>query len=213
MRLSVITPTVARDSLRNTLASIAPQLQPDDQHLVIGDGAQLDAASWCAEFGAEYHDGPSIHDWGVSQRDYGITLATGDVLLFCDDDDVFTTDALATVRAAVADNPTTPHIFRMFLAHLGRSLWKTQEVREGNVGTPMIVTPRYDDLPRWADRFNPYTADHRFAKRITDAHGVIWREEVICIVRPEYIRANNRPYAGRIQYRRNDVLFPAPDAI
>ena len=46
---------------------------------------------------------------------------------------------------------------------------------EGNVGTPMIVTPRYDDLPRWVDQYHAYTADHRFIKRLTDAHGVVWR--------------------------------------
>ena len=45
------------------------------------------------------------------------------------------------------------------------TLWADPVVREGNVGTPMIVTPRYDDLPRWVDQYHAYTADHRFIKR------------------------------------------------
>lgn len=182
MRLTVITPTVARDSLRATLASIAPQLRLGDEHIVIGDGPQPDAAAMCSEFVVSYRDGPQSHSWGTAQRDYAISIARGDWLLFCDDDDVFTPDALDTVRRVVTDNPTTPHIFRMQRSLYHDVLWTDQDVRMGNVGTPMIVTPRYDEMPRWVDEWHAYTADHRFAKALTDAHGVVWREEVICLV-------------------------------
>lgn len=183
MRLTVITPTVGRDSLRDTLASIAPQLRKGDEHLVIGDGSQPDAAAICAEFVVSYHDGPSSRTYGTLQRDYGIDIAKGEYVAFCDDDDVFTPDALDTIRAAIAEHPNTPLLFRMATPYYG-VLWADKAVREGNVGTPMIVTPRYDDLPLWHDGGPSYTADHRFIKRVTDAHGVEWREEVICIVRP-----------------------------
>ena len=183
MRLTVITPTLGRETLRDTLASIAPQLRIGDEHLVIGDGPQPDAAAMCAEFVVSYHDGPVSRSYGTAQRDHGIGIARGDWLLFCDDDDLFAPDALATVRRVVADNPATPHVFRMRRQRYGDVLWADRDVREGNVGTPMIVTPRYDDLPLWADGQMSYTADHRFIKRVTDAHGIAWREEVICIVR------------------------------
>ena len=183
MRLSVITPTVGRDSLRDTLASIAPQLRIGDEHIVVGDGPQPEAAAICSEFVVKYHDGPRSGTWGTAQRDYGISIARGDWLLFCDDDDVFAPGALDAVRRVVGDNPTTPHIFRMQRTRWDDVLWADPVVREGNVGTPMIVTPRYDDMPLWVDNMHAYTADHRFAKRITDAHGVVWREEVLCIVR------------------------------
>ena len=182
MRLSIVTPTIGRDSLRDTLASIAPQLRQGDEHIVIGDGQQPNAAAICSEFVVSYHDGPASRSYGTAQRDYGISIAKGDYVAFCDDDDVFTPGALDTIRAAIGEHPDTPLLFRMDTPWLG-VLWKDQQVREGNVGTPMIVTPRYDDIPRWHDGEMPYTGDHRFIRRLTDARGVAWRKEVICIVR------------------------------
>lgn len=179
--LTVVTPTVARVSLRGTLASIAPQLEPGDEHIVIGDGPQPAAAAMCAEFGARYLHGPVSRSYGTVQRDHGIANATGEYIAFCDDDDVFTPDALATVRAAIAEHPGVPLLFRMDTLHSG-VLWADRVVREGNVGTPMIVTPRYADIPKWHDDGDPYTGDHRFIRRVTDAHSVEWREDVICIV-------------------------------
>lgn len=137
----------------------------------------------CSEFVAAYQDGPVSRSYGTAQRDLGIALSRGDWLLFCDDDDVFLPGALDAVRAALVDNPDTPHLFKMRRVRQQDELWAVQDVREGNVGTPMIVTPRYDDLPKWEDGQMSYTADHRFIKRVTDAHGVVWRSEVICLVR------------------------------
>lgn len=184
MRLTVITPTVGRDSLRATLASIAPQLHDGDEHIVIGDGVQPRAAEMCAEYGAIYHDGPQTHDYGAAQRDVGMALAQGDWLLFCDDDDTFTPGALATVRQVVVDNPTMPHLFRMRYRASGVVLWQDDVVCEGNVGTPMIVVPTCLELPAWSDGHPvAYTSDHRFIQRVTDLYGVVWRKEIICIVR------------------------------
>ena len=184
MKLTVITPTVGRDSLRDTLLSIVPQLQAGDEHIVIGDGAQPRAAETCAEYGASYQDGPQTHNNGAAQRDVGISLARGDWLLFCDDDDTFTPDALATVRQVVVDNPTMPHLFRMRYRASGVVLWQDDIVCEGNVGTPMIVVPTCLELPAWSDGHPvAYTSDHRFIQRVTDLYGVVWRKEIICIVR------------------------------
>jgi len=48
MRLTVITPTIGRRSLLDTLLSIYRQLAPGDEHLVIGDGKQPEAAAMCS---------------------------------------------------------------------------------------------------------------------------------------------------------------------
>ena len=128
--------------------------------------------------------GPQTHNYGAAQRDVGISLARGDWLLFCDDDDTFTPDALATVRQVVVDNPTMPHLFRMRYRASGVVLWQDDIVCEGNVGTPMIVVPTCLELPAWSDGHPvAYTSDHRFIQRVTDLYGVVWRKEIICIVR------------------------------
>ena len=54
-------------------------------------------------------------------------------------------------------------------------MWADPVVREGGVGTPMIVHPRYDDLPLWVD-VSPHTRlTTAFASnvKLADAHGVV----------------------------------------
>ena len=184
IRLTVITPTIARASLAETLSSIAPQLQPGDEHLVIGDGPQPWARVVSDSHGAIYHDGPRTRSFGTAQRDYGAQVATGDYLLYCDDDDLYMPDALSVVRRAIEREPGIPLVFRMDTPWAGL-LWKAPVLECGNVGTPMIVAPRDSRLPLWVDDENPYTADSRFAKRLVANHAgrVGWQEETICFVR------------------------------
>lgn len=184
MRLSVITPTIGRQSLEDTLSSIAVQLAPGDEHLVIGDGAQPAAAAMCAVVGATYHDGPQVHDYGNSQRDAGAQLATGDYLLYCDDDDVYAPDALALVRAVVENEPGIPHVFRMLHPTFG-VLWQRPALVCGNVGTPMFAVPRDERLARWADGDpRTYEGDYRFIVRTVANHGgrCGWQKGITCIV-------------------------------
>ena len=184
MRLSVITPTIGRPSLADTLASIAYQLGAGDEHLVIGDGAQPEAAVMCKQFYASYHDGPIARDYGNTQRDVGAWLATGDYLLYCDDDDTFTPDALAIVREAVAREPDIPHIFRMTHPTF-KVLWQRPALVPGNVGTPMFVVPRDGRLARWNDQHSDtYQADFSFISRTVANHGgrCGWHEGIVCNV-------------------------------
>lgn len=184
MRLSVITPTIGRPSLLETLASIAGQLEPGDEHLVIGDGVQPEAATMCEQFGATYRDGPLAHDYGNTQRDAGARLATGDYLLYCDDDDTFTPDALAIVREAVQTDPGIPHIFRMTHPTF-TVLWRRPALVPGNVGTPMFCVPRDGRLARWNDQHSDtYQGDFRFISRTVANHGgrCGWHEGIVCNV-------------------------------
>ena len=184
MRLTVITPTIGRRSLLDTLLSIYKQLDQGDEHLVIGDGRQPEAAAMCASFGATYHDGPFVHDYGNSQRDYAATLATGDYLLYCDDDDTFTPDALALVREAVQAEPGIPHVFRMTHPTFG-VLWKRPALVCGNVGTPMLAVPNDSRLSIWADGDpRSYEGDYRFITRTVANHGgrCGWQEGIVCNV-------------------------------
>lgn len=184
MRLTVITPTIGRRSLLDTLLSIYKQLASGDEHLVVGDGKQPEAAAMCASFGATYHDGPVSHDYGNSQRDYAATLATGDYLLYCDDDDTLTPDALALVREAVQAEPGIPHVFRMRHPTFN-VLWIRPALVPGNVGTPMFVVPRDSRLALWNDGYpDTYQGDYRFISRTVANHGgrCGWQKGIVCNV-------------------------------
>lgn len=184
MRLTVITPTIGRSSLEATLASIASQLRSGDEHLVIGDGVRIEAAEMCAMFGATYHDGPVAHDYGNTQRDLAAQLATGEYIMYCDDDDTFMPDALAIVRDVLSSQPGIPHIFRMTHPTFG-VLWQRPALVPGNVGTPMFCVPRDNRLARWNDlHSDKYQADFRFITRTVANHGgqCAWQEGIVCNV-------------------------------
>jgi len=155
MSLSIIVPTCGRASLKRTLLSISPQLEDGDEVIVVGDGPQPQAESICAEFGpcVEYLDGVISHCYGNRQRQQGMTLATGDYLMFCDDDDVLVPNALTIVRKSASLWPGRPMLFQ-FIDRNGLVLWQRPIVTQGNISTAQIVFPnRPEYLGNWGDRY------------------------------------------------------------
>jgi Glycosyl transferase family 2 len=160
MRLSVIVASSGRPTLGNTLLSISPQLKPGDELLVDinDDGA-----------------------WGSTARNRQIERATGDMVMFMDDDDEYTEGAFDAVRAAVEIAPDRVHLFRMRYSHDPHVLWIDEEVRCGNVSTQMVIAPR-----RTAARFSSrYEGDFDFIEAACAELGPpVWHEQVIALVRP-----------------------------
>ena len=109
-----------------------------------------------------------------------IAKATGDYLMFMDDDDEYVPDALQIVRDTIALNPGRPHLFCMETVE-GRILWHDREVRDGNVSTQMIVVPNVA-LPPWGDR---YAGDLDFIEGAVVTLGrPVWCDQVIARLRP-----------------------------
>lgn len=114
-------------------------------------------------------------------RDQGIAKASGDWILFMDDDDRFVPGVFDWLRDLL-----TPgwHIFRMRYRN-GLTLWTDPSIHMGNVGTPMIVVPNRPDLPRWADH-DVYEGDFHFAVACRELLGEpTWHEQVIAEIRPD----------------------------
>jgi hypothetical protein len=188
LSLSLLVPTVSRPSLARTLRSLRGQdWRPGDEILLLGDGEQPVARSLFEQFGLPGRyltvPGPS-RDWGHTPRNHGMPLARGGWLMFLDDDDACAPGAVASVRAALAENPGRPHLFRMHLVPDGVTLWRGREVAVGNVGTPMFVLPAAGPRGEWGRR---YEGDYDFITS-TLAHwpdgALVWREEVIAHVWP-----------------------------
>jgi glycosyltransferase involved in cell wall biosynthesis len=134
--ISVIVPTAGKATLPRTLESIAPQLRPGDEILVVCNRDM---------------------DFGAKARNEAMPRAKGTHLAFLDDDDEFKSDALEKMRHFAAANPGRIGIFREELADLSLH-WKEPVLRIGNVGTVLFFVPNMPDkLGVWA----PYEGDWR----------------------------------------------------
>jgi glycosyltransferase involved in cell wall biosynthesis len=188
VKISVITPTVGRASLRRTALSVVPQLGEFDEWFVVGDGRRTDAEAIVKSLDdarVHYSESPGTALWGNRERDIGISQARGDRLVFVDDDDELTPEALDLVRRAHALQPTSPLVFRMELVGHNDLLWTTPEVRSSNIGTPMFV-PLNDrsKLPRWMDGAgHGYASDFIFIRSCCERQGApVFFTNVICRV-------------------------------
>jgi glycosyltransferase involved in cell wall biosynthesis len=184
--VSVVIPTIGRETLRATLTSVASQLESGDEVLVVADGRPARAREIFARQRRRRWryletDGP-CNDAGGTQRDLAATVARGDHLCFMDDDDVFTPDALAAIRRGVAQHPERVLLFRM--DNYGTVLWRDREIRYGNVGTPMVVVP--NDSARLASwRLGDYEFIRDSCHRLGEP---VWCDEVVAVVRPHVPR-------------------------
>lgn len=187
--LSLIVPTIGRPTLARALLSLRRQAwRAGDEVLLVGDGPQLVARSLWEQFHlpGRYLEVPqtSPPDWGHTPRNLTHSLARGAYLMALDDDDELTSGAVATVRASLAVNPSRPHLFRMSGDLNVGTVWKVKDVRLGNVGTPMFVTPNDSaKLGRYASR---HGGDCDFIRETCSFYsdGPVWREEIICAIRP-----------------------------
>lgn len=158
-RFSIIVPTCGRRTLVRALASALLQVTTGDEILVVGDGPQPHAQGVAATCGLRYLETPALHGWGGPQRTLGIAAATGDVLLFLDDDDRYAAGALAHLRTVCAAHPGRLVLGR-FVTREGRVLWADPVVRCGNVSTQCIAVPNQTDrLGTWTAR---YEGDYDF---------------------------------------------------
>jgi len=183
IRLSVVVPTLGRSTLERALASAAGA----DELVVVFDVAGGGSATPCQlPPNAILTEGYFGVTGGHAGRAHGITLATGTHLAFFDDDDVYTPHAIRLMREAACERPV---IFRMdHYAH--GVLWRRPVLEFGNVSTQMYVVPNEPDkLGSWAEHapgFAEPGGDYTFISETAEAFGgVVWREEVTSIIRPE----------------------------
>jgi glycosyltransferase involved in cell wall biosynthesis len=204
IRLSVVVPTLGRDTLERTLASIDAQLDRRDEVVVVADGpsAAVVAREVLYRFADDgdpafrMYETPLTRCWGNAQRDVGVRLARGTHLLFVDDDDEYLPGAFDIVRQALAAEAQVAHIFRMRFGPGHPAYWRDPDhplvlwaepvLRAQNLGTPMVVLPKGDRLPLWVDGdAGDVISDFLFLRRAIPRFGApVWHEDVIAVVRP-----------------------------
>lgn len=188
--LTVVIPTISRPTLARSLLSLKDQgWQPGDEVLLVGDGPQPLARELWGQAGlpGRFLETPAAMGvWGHGVRNWVIErgLVRTSHVGALDDDDAYTPGAIRAVRAALAAEPSRPHLFRMdWRAVGGKVLWEGAVLREGNVGTPMFWHPNVPGrLGRWVYR---YTGDCDFIRETCSLQGEpVWRSEVTVECRP-----------------------------
>jgi len=187
VKISVITPTVGRDTLRRTGTSVVSQLREQDEWIVVGDGSQPAAEQICSTFNDKRitcRQSAGTRVWGNKERDIGIGLARGQRLVFVDDDDELSAVALDTVRRAHVAYPASPLVFRMNVIDHGKVYWDHPEISPSNVGTPMFSPLHAGNLPKWSDGSgHGYASDYIFIRECCARQGSpVFLRNVICIV-------------------------------
>ena len=191
--LSVICPTIGRDTLARTLRSVRRQAPPAAvEVLVVGD---THAGTWaealtpvpllCAQYGARYlpHDG-GAHCVGHPQREYGATQARGRWLLWTQDDSILLPGAVAAIQTAVQDGPRGPYLFRAHTWQVG-TIWVDRALRLTNVDADMLCSPNEPArLGAWA---REYAGDFAMIRDTVALWGgeAQWHETVISHGRPK----------------------------
>lgn len=176
MRISIITPTIGRTSLKTLVDGARDQMDEYDQLIAVGDGEQPISR----EIMAHYQDprllymewGPT-KTWGTAQVDYGMKHAAGDFIVFLGDDDEIEPDGLKHVRHSCKQQ--IPHLFAMYYG-------KDRIAPEITSGQQLVM-PRYGELtdsiglrlerPTWASTFpgKEKMHDRMYMKAVLDAWG------------------------------------------
>lgn len=182
--ICVITPTIGRPSLRNTLESGV--LGEGDSWRVIADG-EVAHIVMMANIKNLLHTMPYVclraylgtrGDYGNRLRDMAMSIARENYFVFLDDDDIFAPGAVKIIKEAIAKHYPRPIIFKMINGN-GEILWRNREVTPGNVGGSMFVCPNIPGkLGKW-DNGAGHRSDYEFIRQTLESYGPGWRQEIV----------------------------------
>jgi hypothetical protein len=191
--LSVVIPTIGRQTLLDTLESLSAQSESAGvEVLVVADthgavNAQLGYVRPAVE-AAGYrwleHDG-GLQCVGQPQRTFGAKLASAPWVWFSQDDNIAAEDSLAAIECAIdAQSHPRPLFFR-FRSYWNDVIWHDKHLAPGNIDADCLVFPRHiAQRVEWGLR---YEGDYDAAVRAFNYSGgdVAWVDEIVSIARPQ----------------------------
>lgn len=195
--LTIAVPSIGRESLRDTLESIARQaLIPGDQVLVVFDSFGADPALWdqthalVTSFGFTFVPwNGGTHFFGNPQLNRAMQLATGDYFCALGDDDVYVDGAIERLRVKLQPNKavlfqfyTPPFMVegdpRRFV------LWANKQLRVANISGCCVAAPRAALVPVSDERRIEVDFDWIVAMVEKTGQSPIWLKDCLIIARP-----------------------------
>jgi glycosyltransferase involved in cell wall biosynthesis len=151
---SILVPTLGRRRPRlvDALASIARQIEPGDELIVVAT---------------------DVNDDGNTGRQHAQDKATGSHLLYCDDDDVFLAGALDTFRRWAAENPGKIGVFRRRFNASIAPQWRDPVLRPGNVQSMGFCIP---NVPGKVGCWGRKSRDPDVARRLREEGVRVWSD-------------------------------------
>ena len=191
--LSVVIPTIGRDSLELTLESLEAQPEREGVEVLVvadtfgGASPNLDRARACVlEHGHSWleHDAGQ-HMVGQPQRTYGARVARAPWVAFTQDDNISAADALGTIELVIDRQPHPRPIFFRFVAPWRETIWRWPHLMVGNIDADCLVFPQ--DIAQQVEWGLRYVGDYDAAEQAFHLAGgdVYWCEEIISIARPD----------------------------
>lgn len=174
-RVTIITPTYRRlPQLREAIDSALAQEYPNWELLVVADGADPAVGDLVRGFGDErisYRHTRPLHGAGNYQRNYALRFATGEFILYLDDDNVIYPHCLASMVAGFTGADTG---FVACAIHYGcerRVLAPAADFRVQQIDTLNFMVRRR--LVEQVGGYGAnYAADYGLIRRIADiSHG------------------------------------------
>lgn len=170
--ITFLVPTVGRQSLIHTLNSI--ECYEGDEILIVGDRHRVNDPR------VRYVDCAPGHDWGHTERNFATPHARGRYIAHIDDDDVYAPGTRALMQDAIETTPDRPVLFRMKFPN-GITLWREQEIKCGNLGTPMMLIPNVPEkLGEWQSFVGGDCAFLESSKWLPSEY--VWRPEIIALL-------------------------------
>jgi len=190
--LSVVIPTVGRETLERTIESL--DAQPESaglEVLVVADtfGGMTPALERAREKmqSTRHHwleHDAGYHMFGQQQRTYGSHVASAPYIWFSQDDNIAARDSLATIELAIDSLRKPRPLFFRFRSYWGEEIWREPVLRLGNIDADCLVFPRrIARTVRWGLRYEGDFDAAREAFELADGD-VVWVDEVVSISRP-----------------------------
>jgi Glycosyl transferase family 2 len=190
--LSVVIPTVGRESLEHTLASLRAQPESEGVEVLVvadtfGGYSYLlqNARARVEEEGFRWLEcDAGLHCVGQPQRTFGMQQARAPWVWFSQDDNIAAQDSLAAIETAIDLQPRPRPLFFRFQSYWGDKIWRSQDLQLGNIDADCLVFPRHiAQRVEWGLR---YEGDFDAAAQAFNYSGgdVAWVDDVVAISRP-----------------------------
>jgi hypothetical protein len=173
---NVVIATSGRDTLQTMIDSIAPQLTGEDYLTIIWDSQPigLQINSDCKVITIQNEN--ALGFWGHASRSRWQNSLPGDYIINGDDDDVFTSDAMSTIREHCIEDKL--YVFRM--EYSNTTIPNYHAIAYGNIGTPCGVY-KPGNLPEWPLE---YGGDFKFYQELSKTKDPVFIDKTIYKIRP-----------------------------